>query len=121
MKDRLKELRKTLGLTQNEFGEKIGATRDAIAAYERGVTVKDPILKLICSTFKVDPFWLKEGTGEMFTAIPESIIDELVEEFDLEEDDRFIIESYVQAPKEQQKAIKDFFKSLANKIEKGGN
>ena len=48
MKERIKLLRKTLGLTQSEFGEKIGATRDAIAAYERGVAVKEPIIKLIC-------------------------------------------------------------------------
>lgn len=65
MKNRIKELRNSLNLTQNEFGEKIGCTRDAIAAYERGVTVKDAIIKLICIEFNVNEEWLRNGTGAM--------------------------------------------------------
>lgn len=122
MKDRIKLLRKTLGLTQTEFGEKIGSTRDAIAAYERGVSIKEPIIKLICKEFNVDYFWLIDGTGDMFTAIPETIIDELVDEFKLDEYDRLIIKTYVEAPDEQQKAIKDFLLTLMeNTKRKSGN
>ncbi len=36
IKDRIKELRKELGLTQEEFSEKIGYTRTAISAWEVG-------------------------------------------------------------------------------------
>lgn len=118
MKDRIKLLRKTLGLTQNEFGEKIGATRDAIAAYERGVSVKEPIIKLICKEFNVDYFWLTEGKGEMFTAIPETILDELVDEYKLDKYDKYIIQTYLESSKEQQKVIKDFLLTLAEKISK---
>lgn len=66
---RIKLLRKELGLSQEAFGSKIGSTRDAIAAYERGVTIKEPIIKLICRTFNVDYFWLTEGIGKMFAEI----------------------------------------------------
>ena len=54
MKNRIKELRISRHLTQSEFGDRIGATRDAIAAYERGVTIKEPIIKLICKEFNVN-------------------------------------------------------------------
>lgn len=68
--ERLKYLRKdVLNLSQKEFGEKIGATRDAIAAYERGVSVKEPIIKLICKEFNVNYPWLKDGIGEMGTPL----------------------------------------------------
>lgn len=119
MKDRIKLLRRTLGLTQNEFGEKIGATRDAVAAYERGVAVKEPIIKLICKEFNVDYFWLTEGADvDMFTAFPETIIDEVVEHFDLNKDDRALIETYLEASHEQRKAVQDFFQTFAKKLQK---
>lgn len=63
IKDRMKLLRETLGLTQCEFGKRIGVTRDAIAAYERGVTVKEPIIRLICKEFNIDYSWLAEGAN----------------------------------------------------------
>ena len=73
IKDRMKLLRETLGLTQSEFGERIGVTRDAIAAYERGVTVKEPIIRLICKEFNIDYSWLAEGTDtDMSTTMSSS-------------------------------------------------
>ncbi|ENY87153.1 hypothetical protein HMPREF1094_02044 [[Clostridium] innocuum 2959] len=119
MKDRIKLLRRTLGLTQNEFGEKIGATRDAIAAYERGVAVKEPIIKLICKEFNVDYFWLTEGADvDMFTAFPETILDEVVEEFKLDKEDRALLETYLEASHEQRKALQNFFQTFAKKLQK---
>lgn len=71
IKDRIKLLRNTLGLTQSEFGEKIGATRDAIAAYERGVSLKEPIIRLICKEFNVDYSWFAYGAdNDMFITMP---------------------------------------------------
>ena len=64
---RLKELRKTLGLSQREFGEKIGRTLRAIQNYEAEQRVPDETtLKLIELLFNVNPEWLREGKGKMF-------------------------------------------------------
>lgn len=67
MKERLKFLRKSLGLTQTEFAKKLGMTMQGIQKWEYGtVEIKTSSIMLICSTFNVNPDWLLNGTGEMF-------------------------------------------------------
>ncbi|MFQ9923749.1 MAG: helix-turn-helix domain-containing protein [Beduini sp.] len=119
LKERLYELRKTLDLSMEKFGNELGISKSAISGFEKGISnPSEQTLKLICKTFNVDPFWLREGIGDMFTAIPETIIDSLVDEFDLDSRDRFIIETYLQASESQRNAIKDFLLTLAEKSAK---
>lgn len=67
MQDRIKELRKTLGLTQQEFADKIGIQRGTYAKYEIGRNEPiDAVIRLICTTFNVREEWLRNGSGEMF-------------------------------------------------------
>ena len=96
---RIKLLRKTLNLSQDAFGEKLGIKKSAVSKIENGENgLKDQLAKLICRTFNVDYFWLTEGADvDMFMAFPETIIDEVVEEFDLNADDRALIETYLEA------------------------
>lgn len=118
--ERVRQVRKELGLNQEAFGERLGITKSAVSKIEKSEnSVTDTMARLICSEFKVDPFWLESGIGDdKFTAIPETIIDSLVDEYELDDYDRFIIEAYVEAPPEQQKAIKDFLLTLAEKAKK---
>lgn len=67
MKDRIRKLRKTLDLTQEEFSKRLGITRTAVAQYETGRN--DPVssvVSLICKEFNVNEEWLRTGSGEMF-------------------------------------------------------
>ena len=67
MKDRMKELRVNLGLTQKEFADRIGVKQSTIATYEIGRNnPSDTVIALICREFGVDEIWLRTGTGEMF-------------------------------------------------------
>ena len=67
MKDRLKALRKSLDITQQEFADKIGIKRNSYANYETGRnTPIDAIIVSICREFGVNEEWLRNGTGEMF-------------------------------------------------------
>ena len=67
MKERLKLLRKSLGLTQTEFGEKIGLSLRGIVKWEKGESKpQQSTIKALVSTFNVNPDWLLNGTGEMF-------------------------------------------------------
>ena len=78
MEERLKELRKTLNLTQQEFAEKIGVKRNTIAQYESGRNAPiDAVITLICRTYGVNETWLRTGEGEMFQ--PKSRNDELLD------------------------------------------
>lgn len=66
MKDRIKELRKNLGLTQQKFADRLGLKRQTIAAYEIGnIEPSESTLLLICKEFKVNKNWLLTGQGEI--------------------------------------------------------
>jgi transcriptional regulator with XRE-family HTH domain len=67
MNERIKELRKALGLTLEKFGERLGVTKVAISRIENGINnVTDQMFILICREFKVNEEWLRDGVGEMF-------------------------------------------------------
>ena len=67
MNERIKKLRRTLDLTQQEFADKIGIKRNSLANYETGRnTPIDAIVVSICREFNVNEEWLRNGIGEMF-------------------------------------------------------
>lgn len=69
MNERLKKLRKTLDLTQQEFANRIGIARGNIASYEVGKnSISDAVIALICREFNVNEEWLRTGEGEMFNS-----------------------------------------------------
>ncbi len=65
--DRIRTVRKQLGLNQTDFGEKIGLKQTSLAQIETGTrTATDRTTILICEKFNVNKVWLIEGRGEMF-------------------------------------------------------
>ena len=67
MRERMKELRKALGLTQQEFADRLHIKRTNIGNYEVGVSLPpDSVVALICREFNVSEEWLRNGTGDMF-------------------------------------------------------
>jgi DNA-binding helix-turn-helix protein len=68
MEERLKILRKHLGLSREDFAKKLGLkSRGKIENIELGrTTPDDDFLKLICNTYNVSYGWLVNGNDEMF-------------------------------------------------------
>lgn len=67
MNERLKILRKALGLTMEGFGNRLGVGKSAINKLEKGENnITDQMQKSIIREFDVNPEWLLHGTGEMF-------------------------------------------------------
>lgn len=67
MQNRLKQLRKAVGLNQTAFGEKIGVKQSTVAAYECGArNPLDTVIRSICREFDVNEQWLRTGEGDMF-------------------------------------------------------
>ena len=65
--NRIKEVRKALGKTQQDFADTIGLKRNTIAGYEVGdVTPSPRTIVAICDKFSVNQYWLETGEGEMF-------------------------------------------------------
>lgn len=65
--ERVKEVRKTLGLTLEKFGDRLGIKKAAVSKIEKGEnSLTDANIKAICREFSVDYIWLTTGEGEMF-------------------------------------------------------
>ena len=65
--DRIRQLRKTIGLNQKDFASRLGLTQTALSMIEmKRVTLTDKNIKLICANFGVDEKWLRTGKGDMF-------------------------------------------------------
>lgn len=65
--ERVKEIRKNLGLTLEKFGEKVGVTKQTVSRIENGVNnLTEQMTKAICREYGVDYIWLTSGEGEMF-------------------------------------------------------
>ena len=65
--ERVKIVRETLNLSQDDFASKLGfKSRGAITNIERGLTVPaDNFLALVSSVFGIREAWLRTGEGEM--------------------------------------------------------
>lgn len=120
MNERLKKLRKSLDLTQQEFADKIGIARGNIGAYEVGKNApSDAVISLICREFNVNENWLRTGEGDMFTEMSR---DEQIEKFvgDLlhgEEDSfkRRLISGLAALDENGWKVLEDFLDSIQKK------
>ena len=67
MNARIKDVRRSLGLSQSEFGRRIGVTTSAISRIESGEnSASEQTIMLICREFNIDYGWLTTGQGEMF-------------------------------------------------------
>ncbi|RHV86216.1 helix-turn-helix domain-containing protein [Clostridium sp. OF09-36] len=105
--ERVREIRKALGLTLEKFGDKLGVGKTAISKIEKGENaLTDQMAKSICREFNVSYDYLIYGDGEMFDNLPQTILDELCQQYDLDDLDRQIIDLYVSFPKELRGEIK---------------
>ncbi|MCD8355900.1 MAG: helix-turn-helix domain-containing protein [Clostridia bacterium] len=69
-KERIKAVRKALGLNQQEFAEKIKISQSLLAGIETGrKVIQDRHIQLISMTFRVSENWLRTGEGEMFVQL----------------------------------------------------
>lgn len=112
--ERLKYIRKDLKMSQEKFGETLGVTRDVINNLERdrNKTNNEAMLRLICRTHNVNYFWLTEELGEPYAGIPEIVVDSAIEKYDLDMQDKKIIEEYVKLDPKVRQAFKEYLKAI---------
>lgn len=62
--ERIKLIRKTLDVTQQEFSDRLGIARNNIAGYETNKrSPSDAVVSLICTKYNVNESWLRTGEG----------------------------------------------------------
>lgn len=117
MNERIKAVRAALGLSQQEFAEKIGIKRGAVANYEVGRNEPiDAVVSLICKTYNVNENWLRTGEGEMFVQVSrdQEIMDFVADTMQDDKDNfrrRFLL-ALARLPEERWKDIEAFARQI---------
>lgn len=114
--DRVKELRKVLGMTQEKFADRIGLKRNSVAQIELGRETSDQTIFAICREFRVNEEWLRTGAGEMFVPSPASIVDELAEEYHLCPEAQAMVEKFITLDPAAQLAVFDYMCAVVDEI-----
>ena len=122
MNERIKILRKQLGLTLEKFGERLGVGKTAINKLEKGENnVTDQMIKSICREFDVNEEWLRSGKGDMFV-IPDDETAAIVSNLLETKDNEFyntvldVLHTYDQLSPESQEVLNDLCKKLFETI-----
>ena len=130
MNERIKELRKTLKLTQQEFADRLSLKRNTIATYEMGkATPSDRTVNDICEKYNVNEDWLRNGIGEMFNELPEedevaAYVSELLEDDEgnpLYDIIKEIMHTYSELTLKSQEVIRDFSAHLLKNLKEKGD
>ena len=78
MKERIKQVRRQLKLTQSAFAARVGVTRDVIASWENGrVEPPEAVIRLLCREQGVSYAWLKHGQEPMSVPVETVLVDKL--------------------------------------------
>lgn len=118
--ERIKELRKSLGLTLEEFGKKLGVGKSAISNIENGSrNLTDQMSLSIHREFNVREEWLRDGIGEMFEPAAADELDALAKEYGLSEGEKILIEHYIKLDEGSRRAVIDFIVDTASALSGG--
>ncbi len=72
MNERLKLIRKQLGMTQDQLAQRLGIGKSALSMIETGKTgLSSRNRNILVQDLNVNPEWLESGRGEMFNAEPD--------------------------------------------------
>lgn len=123
--ERVKEVRKALGLTLESFGERIGLKKSGLSLIENGRNdLTEANAKAICREFNVNESWLRAGEGEMFANPSEdeeiaNLVSDILEDgknnplFSIILD---IVQAFNELSPQSQRALLEFSKILGEKM-----
>lgn len=115
--ERVRDIRKSLKLTLEKFGEKLGVGKTAISKIEKGENgLTDQMARAICREYNVNYDYLMDGDGEMFDDLPQTILDELCKQYNLDDFDRELLRFYIEKPEEDRRYLKTEICNMINKV-----
>ena len=122
MGERIKELRKSLKMTQQEFADRLNIQRGSIASYETGrISPSNATISLICKELNVSEDWLRNGEGDMYIPITrDEEIASFIGSVQADVDDTFkkrFISALAKLSTEEWKAIEHLMENMINERE----
>lgn len=113
--ERIRAIRKDKGLTMQAFGESIGMSKASISGIESGKNgPSEQTIRLICSVYKVDYFWLKEGKGSMYLDDTDNLVDEIAIEQNLDPDTTRTLKRLLRLSPDSQRIVLKAIDTLLN-------
>lgn len=96
MNERIRQIRRELGLTQTEFAERIGMKQNSIALIEGGKrNISDQAVLSICREYGVNEKWLRTGSGDKMLSNANDELDALAKKYNLSNADQILMEKYM--------------------------
>ena len=115
--ERVKEIRRSLKLTLEKFGERLGVGKTAISKIEKGENnLSSQMMKAICNEYRVNYEYLESGIGEIFSDVPQTVVDELCAQYDLDELDRIMIQEYLKLDESSRNVLKAYIRSIMKRV-----
>lgn len=122
LKDRIRLLRETLGVSQRQFAAAVEVTASTVSTYESGIrNPSDSVIALICRVYGVNREWLEDGIGDMFSSNkvepphPDPIGD-LLEKYQLEPEARPLIEALVSLSPDERGLLLSIMESVVDAV-----
>lgn len=118
-RERIRELRESLGLTREQFGQRVGVSKSVMTNIELDRAGLNPVLlQHICDVFGANRTWIETGEGEMFNDLgPDAAFERLCTEI-AASDDEFLkraMRAYWELSDDRKQAVRDFIDQLAGK------
>ena len=121
MNDRLKQVRKDSGLTQQQFADSINVSRNYVALWEIGQREpSDRTISDICRVYGVNEIWLKTGVGEMKLPMPlDQQLAHIFADVQVSDDERArLVKAFASLPPEAYPQLYKWFQALMENLGK---
>ncbi len=117
MKNRIWTIRKTLNLSQETFGNRLGVTGAAISRIEKGErSVTEQMILAICREFNVNEDWFRTGKGNIFLDFTENEFKKAAASLSNDDFARNLIIEYWKLDDDSKKLFRSFIRKLASGI-----
>lgn len=110
---RLKKLRDENGLSQSDFGKRIGLSQSQYSKLELGNgVVQDRHIIAICSQFGVNETWLRTGEGDMWQEDDADLLDRMTKKHHLTGRQQAIVQNFLAMPDDRREALLDLLSDI---------
>ena len=117
LNERIREVRKYLGLSQKDFAEKVGISQRSVSWGEQpGNNVPDSTIKSLCIVFRISEAWLRTGEGEMLEQPETFSLDQYLKENGCTALEMEIVKAYFELDAATRQKIFEAFERIHSRI-----
>ena len=117
LNERIREVRKYLGLSQKDFAEKVGISQRSVSWGEQpGNNVPDSTIKSLCIVFRISEAWLRTGEGEMLEQPETFSLDQYLKERGCTALEMEIVKAYFELDAATRQKIFEAFERIHSRI-----